>query len=135
MRFTTSCFKRLVSDPFRQELRQGSSPFCGYTPIWALLVNLAIVVCQERIRLVADYRETTRIYADFVREMSDLVGLGPESEVDVLRGSCRLAWDAAERGRLALSRHEYNHTCNRSDFQEYAAASDRQNSRHHFDMP
>jgi hypothetical protein len=111
------------------------SPFWGYTPICALLVNLATVVCQERIRLVADYRETTRIYADFVREMSDLVGLGPESEVDLLRGSCRLAWDAAERGRLALSRHECNHSCNRSNFQESAVASDRQNSRDHCDTP
>ena len=123
------------SDALRQELQQGSAPFCGYTPIWALLVNLATVVCQERIRLVADYRETTRIYADFVREMSDLVGLGPESEVEMLRGSCRLAWDAAEKGRLALSRHERNHTCNRSDFHESAAASDCQNSRDHCDTP
>ena len=72
--------------------------------------------CQERIRLVADYRETTRTYADFVRKMTDLIGLGIESEVELLQRSCRLAWEAAEKARLALFRHEANHSCNRSDF-------------------
>ena len=75
------------------------------------------MMCQERIRLVADYRETTRTYADFVRKMTDLVGLGIESEVDLLRRSCRLAWEAAEKARLALFRHEADHSCNRTDFQ------------------
>jgi len=72
--------------------------------------------CQERIRLVADYRETTRTYADFVRKMTDLIGLGIESEVELLQRSCRLAWEAAEKARLALFRHEANHSCNRADF-------------------
>jgi hypothetical protein len=81
------------------------------------------MMCQERIRLVADYRETTRTYADFVRKMTDLVGLGIESEVDLLQRSCRLAWDAAEKARLALFQHEANHCCNRSDFRASAAAA------------
>jgi hypothetical protein len=84
-------------------------------------------MCQERIRLVADYRETTRTYADFVRKMTDLVGLGIESEVDLLRRSCRLAWEASEKARLALSRHEADHSCNRGDFRASAAAA---NSTH-----
>jgi predicted metalloprotease with PDZ domain len=79
------------------------------------------MMCQERIRLVSDYRETTRTYADFVRKMTDLVGLGIESEVDLLRRSCRLSWEAAEKARLALFRHEVNHSCNRSDFRASAA--------------
>jgi predicted metalloprotease with PDZ domain len=74
------------------------------------------MMCQERIRLVADYRETTRTYADFVRKMTDLIGLGIESEVELLQRSCRLAWEAAEKARLALFRHEANHSCNRGDF-------------------
>jgi hypothetical protein len=81
------------------------------------------MMCQERIRLVADYRETTRTYADFVRKMTDLVGLGIESEVDLLRRSCKLAWEAAEKARVGLSRHEADHGCNRSDFYMSAAAS------------
>ena len=80
-------------------------------------------MCQERIRLVGHYRETTRTYADFVRKMTDLVGLGIESEVDLLRRSCRISWDAAEKARLALSRHEADHSCNRIDFRASAAAA------------
>ena len=75
------------------------------------------MMCQERIRLVADYRETTRTYADFVRKMTELVGLGIESEVDLLRRSCKMSWEAAEKARLALFRHEADHSCNRADFQ------------------
>lgn len=68
--------------------------------------------CQERLRLTVDYRETTRIYADCVREMTDLVELGIDAEVDLLYRTCRMAWAACERARLGLSRHELQHTCN-----------------------
>jgi hypothetical protein len=81
------------------------------------------MMCQERFRLVADYRETTRTYADFVRKMTELVGLGIESEVDLLRRSCRGSWEAAEKARLALFRHEANHSCNRADFHASAATA------------
>lgn len=80
------------------------------------MVTSPILVCKERIRLAVDYRETTRIYAEFVNKMSELVSLGMESEVDLLRRLCRMSWDAAEKGRLALSRHERDHICDRSDF-------------------
>jgi hypothetical protein len=80
------------------------------------------MMCQERIRLVTEYRETTRTYADFVRKMTDLVGLGIETEVDLLRRSCKLAWETAEKSRLALYRHEANHGCDRRDFAAAAAA-------------
>ena len=80
-------------------------------------------VCQERFRLIRDYRETARIYADTVRDMTDLVGCGLESEVDLLRRTCKAAWEAVERSRLALYRHEANHSCNRSDFQASAASA------------
>jgi hypothetical protein len=81
------------------------------------------MVCQDRIRLVADYRETTRTYADFVRKMTELVGLGIESEVDLLRRSCKMSWEAAEKARLALFRHEADHSCNRADFHSSSAAA------------
>ncbi len=85
-----------------------------------VVLNNRRAVCLERLRLIGDYRETTRIYADLVREMSDLVGCGLESEVDLLRRSCRTAWETVERARLALFRHEANHSCNRSDFHAQA---------------
>jgi hypothetical protein len=81
------------------------------------------MLCQERIRLVADYRETTRTYADFVRKMTELVGLGIESEVDLLRRSCKMSWEAAEKARLALFRHEADHFCNRADFHASSAVA------------
>jgi hypothetical protein len=82
-----------------------------------------LMMCQERLHLVADYRETTRTYADLVRKMTELVGLGIESEVDLLRRSCRLSWDAAEKARLALFRHEADHSCNRPDFRPPASVA------------
>ena len=92
-----------------------------FLPMW-YMIRLPMM-CQERIRLVADYRETTRTYADFVRKMTELVGLGIESEVDLLRRSCRLSWEAAEKARLALFRHEANHSCNRTDFRSSSASA------------
>jgi hypothetical protein len=71
------------------------------------------MVCQDRIRLVADYQETTRTYADIVREMTELIRMGIGAETDLLRRKCRQAWDAAEQARLALSRHEADHACDR----------------------
>lgn len=73
--------------------------------------------------LLSVYSETARAYADSVHEMTELVALGLFAEVDVVRRGCRSAWDAAERARLALSRHEVNHGCDRPDFAEAAAAA------------
>lgn len=73
-------------------------------------------MCQERLRLVTDYRESTLAYADSVRKMTEFVGLGLESEVYLLRRSCKAAWEAAEQARLALFRHEADHGCDRVDF-------------------
>jgi hypothetical protein len=74
------------------------------------------VICQERLRLFGDYRETTRVYADAVRDMTDPASCESERDLDPMRRVCRTAWDIAEKARLALSRHEANHTCDRSDF-------------------
>jgi hypothetical protein len=80
-------------------------------------------MCSERRTLLSDYSEAAEAYADCVRKFTDLVGLGLRTEVDVLRRSCRSAWEAAERSRLALYRHETNHGCDRPDFAEAAAAA------------
>lgn len=81
------------------------------------------MICQERLRLVADYRDTTRTYADLVGKITDLMDLGLESEIDVLRRSCRRVWDAAEKARLALARHEANHFCDRPDLPSSSGVS------------
>ena len=73
-------------------------------------------MCSERLRLIVDYRDTTRTYADSVRILTDLVGLSVESDAELLRRACKRAWDAAERARMSLFRHEADHGCDRTDF-------------------
>lgn len=70
-------------------------------------------ICQERSRLLNDYRETAGKYADVVREMANLAGAGLHSEVGLLRQGCRAAWEKVEKARLALFRHEADHQCDR----------------------
>lgn len=77
------------------------------------------VLCDERQRLIIDYRNTASQYADSVREFSEA---NPNAESHFLRQACRVAWSAAEQSRLALSRHEADHGCNRTDFMKAVAA-------------
>jgi hypothetical protein len=78
-------------------------------------------MCSERLRLLAAYRETTLVYADAVRKMTDLLCLGVDTEVYLLRRACTRAWGAVEESRLSLSRHEADHGCDRVDFVPYLA--------------
>jgi hypothetical protein len=77
-------------------------------------------ICQQRVRLLNDYRETAVKYAEAVREMANLAGSGLHSEVAVLRRVCRAAWEAAEKARLALFRHEADHQCD-SEIRRFSA--------------
>jgi hypothetical protein len=77
-------------------------------------------ICQQRARLLNDYRETAVSYADAVREMANLAGSGLHSEVALLRRVCRTAWEAAEKARLALFRHEADHQCD-SEIRRFSA--------------
>ena len=58
-----------------------------------------------------DYHELLRIYADLIRESLDLMTHGFESEVQLLRKRCRTTWEAIERARIAIYRHEVDHNC------------------------
>jgi hypothetical protein len=70
--------------------------------------------CRERVRLLRDYSDAATNYAEKVREMSELAIAGQESESNAARRLCRAAWDTAETSRLALSRHEADHACDRA---------------------
>jgi hypothetical protein len=72
------------------------------------------MICQERVRLLREYSDAATNYADSVREMVELAVAGHESESNAARRQCREAWDTAENSRLALSRHEADHTCDRT---------------------
>ena len=81
------------------------------------------MLCAQRRILISDYRQTVRVYADSVGKMTDLVDIGMESEVALLRRLTKNAWEAAEQARLALYRHEANHGCDRPDFVPAARAA------------
>jgi len=68
-------------------------------------------ICQERARLLHNYRDAATNYAEKVREMTELAIAGRESESNHARRMCRTTWDTAESSRLALSRHEADHAC------------------------
>jgi len=81
------------------------------------------VICAVRLRLVLEHRDSTRLYSEEVRRMTELLGVGLESEVAVLRRACRTAWEVAEKARLAVSRHEADHFCDRDGFVNAATAA------------
>ncbi len=81
------------------------------------------VICAVRLRLAIDHREATRVYSEAVCKMTDLLGLGLESEVSLLRRVCRIEWEASEKARLTLARHEADHFCDRDSFIDVDVAS------------
>jgi len=69
------------------------------------------MICQERARLLRKYSDAVSDYAKSVREMADLVMSGEEVRASEARRIGRTRWDAAEQSRLALYRHEADHSC------------------------
>jgi hypothetical protein len=71
-------------------------------------------ICQERVRLLREYSDAATNYAESVRHIAELAIAGRGSESNAARRLCRAAWDTAESTRLALSRHEADHACDRA---------------------
>jgi hypothetical protein len=46
--------------------------------------------------------------------MADFVMSGEEVRANEARRTCRTGWDQTEKSRLALYRHEADHSCTRS---------------------
>jgi hypothetical protein len=69
------------------------------------------MICQERAQLLRKYSDAVSQYAISVREMADLVMSGEEVLANQARRTCRTGWDEAEKSRLALYRHEADHSC------------------------
>jgi hypothetical protein len=70
--------------------------------------------CEERVRLLRELSEAATNYAERVREMVEHATAGREVECNAARRQCRAAWDTVEGSRLALSRHEADHFCDRA---------------------
>jgi len=71
-------------------------------------------ICRERGRLLREYSDAATNYAESVREMAELAIAGHETQSNAARRLCRAAWDTAENSRIALSRHEADHSCDRA---------------------
>ena len=69
------------------------------------------MICQERAQLLRKYADAVSQYASSVREMADLAMSGEELRANQARRLCRTGWDDAEKSRLALYRHEADHSC------------------------
>jgi hypothetical protein len=61
--------------------------------------------------LLRKYSEAVSGYANSVRQMADLVMSGEEVRANEARRCCRTGWDETEKSRLALYRHEADHSC------------------------
>jgi hypothetical protein len=72
------------------------------------------MICQERAQLLRKYADAVNHYATCVREMADLAMSGEEVRANQWRRLCRTGWDDAEKSRLALYRHEADHSCARA---------------------
>jgi hypothetical protein len=72
------------------------------------------MICQERVRLLREYSDAATNYAESVRQMTEFAIAGRETESNAARRMCRVTWETAESSRLALSRHEADHTCDRA---------------------
>jgi CheY-like chemotaxis protein len=70
-------------------------------------------ICQERSRLLRQYADAASNYATSVREMAGFVRSGDEVRAGEARRISKMFLEAAEKFRLALYRHEADHTCDR----------------------
>jgi hypothetical protein len=72
------------------------------------------LICQERSRLLRAYLDAAGSYATRVREMAEFVMLGDEARASQARRFSRTVLQEAESFRLALYRHEADHSCDRT---------------------
>jgi hypothetical protein len=71
-------------------------------------------ICQERSRLLREYAEAASNYATSVGKMAKFVRSGDEVRAGEARRNSKMFLEAAEKFRLALYRHEADHTCDRT---------------------
>ena len=74
------------------------------------------MLCPERARLLIDYRDAVHRYSERVHDLVDTIGLEIKDDVQLLRRRVKEAWDATEKARMAVHRHEADHSCDRVDF-------------------
>ena len=70
------------------------------------------MLCTERGRRLDEYKNAVRYYSECVSRFADVAAeFGSNTEVELLHRLSLQAWNAAERARVALARHENEHFC------------------------
>lgn len=93
------------------------------------------MVCPECARLLLEYRDAVYHYSQRVTDLVELVALDLGDDMELLRRKAREAWDASERARTALVRHEGNHFCDRADFTPPQSNHEEVPAKHPYERP
>jgi hypothetical protein len=75
-----------------------------------------VLICPERSRLLADYQSSVDQYSKRVHELVEVIATGLGDDLHLVRRKLRSAFEATEKARMALYRHEADHFCDRLDF-------------------
>jgi hypothetical protein len=69
------------------------------------------MICEEKIRLMAEYEEATSVFSQAVKELRRKIGTSPREEYKRLAQNSTDARVKAEQARLTLEQHISAHHC------------------------
>jgi uncharacterized protein YjcR len=69
------------------------------------------MICEEKIRLMAEYEEATSVFSQAVKELRQKIGTSPSEEYKRLAQNSNEARVKAEQARFALEQHISAHHC------------------------
>lgn len=61
--------------------------------------------------MLIQYRDAVQVYSESVRDLVEFIAFGNGTDQEPQRSKVRNAWDAAEKARVTLARHEGTHLC------------------------
>jgi hypothetical protein len=74
-------------------------------------VDLGVMVCEEKARLVDEYSAATSAFSKAVQELRRRIGTSPKEEYKRLEETSNAAHVKSEQARLALEQHIASHRC------------------------
>jgi hypothetical protein len=69
------------------------------------------MICEEKIRLMAEYEEAASVFSKAVKELRLRMGTSPREEYKRLAQNSNEARVTAEQARLSLEQHISAHRC------------------------
>jgi ATP-dependent helicase YprA (DUF1998 family) len=67
--------------------------------------------CEEKTRLLVEYRAATSAFSEAVKEIRRMIGTSPKAEYERLERIANEARVKSEQARLALEAHNAAHRC------------------------